>query len=1169
MFPSRRVFPSSLLILLLPSLGANAQQTVSYAKQVKPFLARYCLECHNAGTMKGDLDLETFKGLMLGGKNGAVVVPGKPDESRLVLQPEGKAAPAMPPKKARQPRPKEVAVLRAWVAAGAKDDSSLVRVSLPEIKLRVKADPPIRALAYRPDGKLLAAGVHRDVILVEPATSEHRVRLTASAGKVTALAFSHNGQLLAVARSVPGTTGMIQVHRLVDGLPGERPTIELIGHRDAIHDVAFSPDDNLLATTGYDRLIKLWDLASGKEVRTLKDHSDAVYGLAFSPDGKLLASGGADRAVKVWNVASGTRLYTLGEATDWVYAVAWSPDGRHLAAGGVDKSIRVWEVSPAGGRIAHSVFAHEAPVLRLAYAADGRTLFSLGEDRIIKAWDTAHLVERKVYDAQPDTTLALAVRPDHKQLALGRFDGALVLLNAATGNVEAQPLPYKPKPPQLAHITPTFGQRGQSVSLTLEGKHFDGDLNLVADYPGVRAKILADGRSAHSVRADVTFPALTPVGTYSLRVRTKAGESAALPFIVDPFPEIKQAGTNDSMKTAQRVTLPASISGTLGRAGMVDFYRFQAEGGQEIGMQAVVAAVGSRLEPVLQLTDSTGRVLAESDKGILGHVCERSESYVLSIRDKDFRGGPNTHYRLHVGPFPIVTSVFPLGVQRGTEADVQLHGVNLGSARSVHLRVPAAAAVGSRLTVPIKSPHGTPVGDASVLIGEFPEVMHSPTGSVPSILIPGVANGRIDQDGATEVWHFHVSKGERLFVEVNARRLGSPLDSYLEILDPRGQPVPRATLRCIAKTYVTFRDHDSKGAGIRLETWNELAMNDYLWVGSELLRIHELPKNPDDDCQFFSAGDQRLGYLDTTPTHISLGSPMYKVTIHPPGTSFPPNGFPVIRLDYRNDDGGPGFGKDSRLTFDPPADGDYQVRIGDSRGQGGNEFAYRLTVRPPRPNFTVSFSPTAPTVWKGGAVPITVSADRSDGFEGAIEIRLEHLPPGFSAPPTSIPEGESSTALALWADPTAQTPANLPPLRLVARATIDGKEVVREFSGGLPRVQDPGDLITTTEQSEVTVVPGSQVWMTARIERRKGFKGRVPLDVRGLPHGVRVLDIGLNGILITEKESSRSFAIYAEPWVKPIAHAFVVLARHEGKDAEYAAKSVLLRVNKPSEGGTP
>src|SRR5205807_7637267 len=147
--------------------------------------------------------------------------------------------------------------------------------------------------------------------------------------------------------------------------------------------------------------------------------------------------------------------------------------------------------------------------------------------------------------------------------------------------------------------------------------------------------------------------------------------------------------------------------------------------------------------------------------------------------------------------------------------------------------------------------------------------------------LPGTANGQIRQPGATDTWRFSARKGQRLIVEINARRIGSPLDSYLEILDAQGQPVPRATLRCLAKTYTTFRDHDSAGSGIRLEAWNELAINDYLYVGSELMRIRALPKNPDDDCQFFSVGGQRVGYLGTTPSHLSLGLPMYKVSIHP------------------------------------------------------------------------------------------------------------------------------------------------------------------------------------------------------------------------------------------------------------------------------------------------
>src|SRR5215813_1385812 len=108
-----------LTILALSGIAERlgAEQPPSYARQVKPFLAKYCLECHNAEDAKGGLVMDSYQNLLKGGDNGPVIAAGEPDQSRLVLLPEGKAKPPMPPKKAKQPKPSEVAVLRAWVAA--------------------------------------------------------------------------------------------------------------------------------------------------------------------------------------------------------------------------------------------------------------------------------------------------------------------------------------------------------------------------------------------------------------------------------------------------------------------------------------------------------------------------------------------------------------------------------------------------------------------------------------------------------------------------------------------------------------------------------------------------------------------------------------------------------------------------------------------------------------------------------------------------------------------------------------------------------------------------------------------------------------------------------------------------------------------------------------------
>ena len=101
----------------------------------------------------------------------------------------------------------------------------------------------------------------------------------------------------------------------------------------------------MLESNSGDKL-KLWDAASGKELRTFTGHTDAVQVTAFSPDGRTLASGAADKTLKLWDAASGRELRTLAGHTDKVTSVAFSPDGRFALSGrALDNTLKLWDVS--------------------------------------------------------------------------------------------------------------------------------------------------------------------------------------------------------------------------------------------------------------------------------------------------------------------------------------------------------------------------------------------------------------------------------------------------------------------------------------------------------------------------------------------------------------------------------------------------------------------------------------------------------------------------------------------------------------------------------------------------------------------------------------------------------------------------------------------------------
>lgn len=276
------------------------------------------------------------------------------------------------------------------------------------------AEPPVTALAFAPDGESVIAGSQAGLHVYSWPGLRRQRTLNLSMNSIHDLAFSPDGQMLAVGGGTPSEAGVAAILSWPDG----KSMAVLDKHQDSVLAVAWK-DDITLATASLDHDIVLWNRNIRQPTRRFQGHSKGVTTIQFLPDSNMLVSGGLDQNLRVWGITSGRQVRSLNNHTRAVHAVSVRPNSSPLplvASVSSDSTVRLWQ--PTIGRMVRFVKLGSIP-LAVSWLRDGSHLVVSCEDGNIRLIDPDTVEIVQSIPAVNSWAYSLAIHPTDGSVAIG------------------------------------------------------------------------------------------------------------------------------------------------------------------------------------------------------------------------------------------------------------------------------------------------------------------------------------------------------------------------------------------------------------------------------------------------------------------------------------------------------------------------------------------------------------------------------------------------------------------------------------------------------------------------------------------------------------------------------------------------------------------------------